>query len=121
MHCGFRIKLGAMSAALMRDATRINEVWCEGQDRFGGPFLAGESFSAVDAFFAPVAFRWQTYGFPLDAPAIGYAQRLLALPSMRAWEAAALREPWREPEHEREALQAGTLLADHRSTGREAL
>ncbi len=32
-----------------------------------GPWLAGEHFSAVDAFFAPVAFRVRTYGIGVGA------------------------------------------------------
>ena len=45
--------------------------------RFGGPFLTGARFCAVDAFFAPVAFRIQTYDPPLDAGARRYAAQLL--------------------------------------------
>ncbi|MFM6987552.1 MAG: hypothetical protein ACKOXG_02635 [Arenimonas sp.] len=56
----------------------------------------------------------QTYGLPLSAPAQDYAARLLALPGMRDWYQAALREPWREAEHERETLQQAELLADLR-------
>ena len=38
-----------------------------GFERFGGPYLAGAEFTAVDAFFAPVVFRVQTYGLALGA------------------------------------------------------
>ena len=51
---------------------------------------------------------------PLSAPAQDYATRLLALPGMRDWYQAALREPWREAKHERETLQQAELLADLR-------
>ncbi len=81
---------------------------------FGGPFLAGNAFTAVDAFFAPVAFRVQTYSPPLSAAAQGYAERLLALPSLRDWYAAALAETWRDSDHEKEVRHAGTLLNDFR-------
>jgi glutathione S-transferase len=115
MHCGFRIQLSDISFELQHDISRIDELWCEGLNRFGGPFLAGAKFAAVDAFFAPVAFRVNTFSVPLSEKALGYAKRLLALDSMRNWEAAALKEPWREIEHEQQALAAGTLLADYRS------
>lgn len=114
MNCGLRIRLEVISEAMALDISRIDELWSEGLNRFGGPFLAGKTFTAVDAFFAPVAFRVQTYGLTLTPVASDYAQRLLALDSMRSWETAALQEPWREPGHEEEALRAGTVLEDLR-------
>ena len=114
MNCGLRLRLHAPPAAMQADLARIDELWCDGLQRFGGPFLAGQSFTAVDAFYAPVAFRVQTYGLALSAPAQDYIARLLALPGMQAWCEAALREPWREAEHERETLQQAELLADLR-------
>ena len=114
MNCGIRVRLAEMPPELQQDIARIDELWIEGIARFGGPFLAGAMFTAVDAFFAPVAFRVQTYGLALGSVAAGYAQRLLALDSMRSWYAEALREPWREPAHEAEAQSAGTWLEDRR-------
>ena len=102
-------------AALRRDIGRLGELWNEGLARFGGPFLAGPAFTAVDAFYAPVAFRIQSYGLVLDEASMAYAQRLLDLPAMREWYAAALAETWRDPEHEEEAKQFGTLLEDLRT------
>ena len=114
MHVGFRIRLSQVSPLLQQDIDRIDALWCEGLRRFGGPFLAGSTFTAVDAFFAPVAFRVQTYSLALSEQASAYASRLLDLESMRSWEAAALKEPWRERAHEESALNSGVLLADHR-------
>lgn len=115
MHCGLRIRMDEVSPAFQRDVDRLNELWNEGLSRFGGPFLAGEKFTAVDAFFAPVALRVQTYGITLDDTAAAYAQRLLGLTSMQEWQTAALKEAWREPGHEADALAAGTMLADLRN------
>jgi glutathione S-transferase len=114
MCVGLRVRLHD-PAPLRADLARIDELWCEGLERFGGPFLAGEGFTVVDAFFAPVAFRVQTYGLRLSPAAAAYAELLLALPSMRAWEAAALREPWRERSHEEEIGVLGEILEDLRS------
>lgn len=114
MNCGVRVRVDAPSDALRRDMARIEELWSEGLARFGGPFLAGREFTAVDAFFAPVAFRVQGYGLQLGATSMAYARRLLDLPAMREWYEAALVEPWRDPEHEDEARQAGTWLQDLR-------
>ncbi len=115
MNCGIRVHMSNFPDALQRDIERVAELWNEGLGRFGGPLLAGSSFTAVDAFFAPVAFRVLTYGLQMPGAAASYAQRLLALASMRDWQAAALIEPWREPEHEAEAAQAGTWIADLRT------
>jgi glutathione S-transferase len=115
MCCGLRVKLAAVPAALASDLQRIDELWQDGLQRFGGPFLAGQTFTAVDAFFAPVAFRVQTYGLALSPAAANYAQRLLALPAMQQWYAAALAEPWREPGHEEEIAASGEVTADFRT------
>lgn len=114
MSCGVRMRLTAVSPGLERDLARLAELWIEGLDRFGGPYLAGPSFSAVDAFFAPVAFRVQTYGLALGAAASAYVTRLLALDGMRDWYAAALRETVRDLPHERDIMGCGTLLEDLR-------
>ena len=118
MNVGLRVRLHDMPNALKRDIDRIGELWSQGLARFGGPFLGGAAFTAVDAFFAPVAFRVRTYGLSLPAAAAAYAERLLALPGMRAWEEAALRETWREPGHEAEARETGITIEDRRAPAR---
>ena len=80
-----------------------------------GPFLAGDRFGAVDAFFAPVAFRAQSYGLTFEGEAAAYSRRLLDLPAMREWYAAGLAETWQEPDHEAEVRAAGTVVEDLRA------
>jgi glutathione S-transferase len=115
MSCGVRVRLFEFPAALERDVVRIGTLWNDGLARFGGPFLAGLTFTAVDAFFAPIAFRVQTYGLNLDEPAARYADRLLATGSLQTWYADALRETSRDESHEAETLQIGRLVSDHRA------
>src|SRR3546814_18922802 len=67
-----------------------------------GPYLAGDASTAADAFYAPVAFRFQTFGVAVAGAAAGYLQRLLAHPATREWEAQALAEAFRDPEHDAE-------------------
>jgi len=114
MNCGVRVQLATITDGLRSDLERIDTLWCEGLDRFGGPFLAGPAFTAVDAFFCPVAFRIQSYGLQLSPPAVSYAQGLLALPSMRSWYEAALTEPWREEGHELDMRRSGVVQQDLR-------
>ena len=115
MNCGLRIRLHEITPALQRDLDRLDELWSGSLRRFGGPYLAGEAFSAVDAFFAPVAFRIQTYSLSLSPTATAYAMRLLELPAMRSWYGAALAERWRDPGHEAEVRRYGTILQDLRA------
>ena len=114
MNCGLRLRLHAHTDDLRADIERIDELWLDGLARHGGPFLGGAAYSAVDAFFAPVAFRVQTYGLSLSEPSTAYVSRQLALPAMSEWYEAALHEPWREADHEAEAAAAGSALADYR-------
>jgi glutathione S-transferase len=115
MSCGIRVKLHAIGAQLGRDLGRIEELWADGIDRFGGPFLTGARFCAADAFFAPVAFRAQSYDLPLNAGARRYVAQLLALPAMQQWYSDALAETWRDEEHDLEARAAGVWTADLRA------
>ncbi len=113
--CGLRIRLHDYPDVLAADVARIAELWSEGLARFGGPWLAGDSFTAVDAFFAPVAFRAQTYSLPFTGVTADYVARLLARPAMREWYAAALVETGRDPAHEADALATGTWIEDLRA------
>ncbi len=114
MSCGQRVRLHEIPAALERDMARLGVLWNDGLRRFGGPYLAGRTFTAVDAFYAPVAFRIQTYGLLLDAAAAVYADVLLKTRSLREWYADALAEKLRDPQHEEEILQMGRVTEDFR-------
>ena len=114
MNCAVRVDLHGVDAPLQHDLSRLAELWNEGLARFGGPFLAGEAFSAVDAFFAPVAWRIQSYRLPLDEISLGYAQRLRELPGMRRWYAAGLAETVRLNDSEETARRVGTVREDLR-------
>jgi glutathione S-transferase len=114
MNVGVRVKPKPMSDALQRDVARIAELWAQGLDSFGGPFLAGPQFTAVDAFFAPVAFRVRTYGLDVGHAGAEWVRNMLTLPAMLAWENDALRESWREVGHEEELRACGEVIADYR-------
>lgn len=114
MNVGVRVKPKPMSPALQRDVARISELWAQGLDSFGGPFLAGPNFTAADAFFAPVAFRVRTYGLDVGHAGAEWVHNMLTLPAMLAWENDALKESWREVGHEEELGACGKIIADFR-------
>lgn len=115
MNIGVRVQPRSASPALERNVARLAELWAEGLDRFGGPWLAGADFTAVDAFYSAVAFRVRTYGLDVGAAGQAWVTRMLDHPAMRDWQAAALTEAWREESHEAELAAAGVITADYRA------
>jgi len=78
---------------VLAEVKRINAIWSEAK----GPFLFG-AFSAADAMYAPVVFRFRTYEVAVDNRA--YYDAMLALPAMKEWSAAAEREQESIPQFE---------------------
>ena len=113
MNVGVRVKPRPMRAALVKDVARVREIFEEGLARFGGPWLAGDTFTVLDAFYAPVAFRIRTYGLDVGKGQ-AWVEHVLACEPMRQWEAEALMETWREVSHEEELAAAGEIVADYR-------
>lgn len=74
------------------DIERITAIWRECLERYGGPFLFGRKRGMADAMYAPVTTRFRTYHVGLDATCAAYCERILALPEMMEWKAAALEE-----------------------------
>jgi glutathione S-transferase len=83
-----------MGPEVAADIDRIVAIWTLCRERFGaaGALLFG-AFSAADAFYAPVATRFETYGVRLPDVARRYVDAVIALPAMQAWSAAARAEP----------------------------
>ena len=78
------------------DIDRIESLWLWARARWGGagPYLFGEKFCAVDAFYTPVASRFRTYDVPLGAQSQAYADVLLAHSATEAFYEAGRRESW---------------------------
>lgn len=90
----------AGSAEVTADIARVQGIWTDCLDRYGGPFLFG-TFTNADAMFAPVAARFITYSVALSAPCAAYVAALRALPAMEEWYGAALQETEVLPQFER--------------------
>lgn len=114
MIVGIRVELNEISTTLEQDIKRIDELWSDGLNQFSGPFLAGDSFTAVDAFYAPVVYRVRTYNLQLSQPSQDYVEMMLKNSSMQKWEQAALAEPWIDQEHDDEVRSFGAITEDFR-------
>ena len=128
MHSGFRALRGEMamcihervdvrpwSPGLARDIERVGVIWNETLARFGAKTGAGGllfgPFCAADAFYAPVAFRFRTYGVDPGDAASDYMHTLLAHPYVQEWEQAAMAETERYDADEPRVLYKDKIRA----------
>jgi glutathione S-transferase len=104
MDCNFRrqYKSFVPSAEAQHDIDRIVALWSWAQSKWGGsgPYLFGEKFHVVDAFFTPVASRFHTYGIRLNDQAQAYVDALLNHPATLEFCQAGEKEDWIIPEYE---------------------
>ena len=84
MNCRRRVSGFKPDAATARDIERLNELLSQLLERSGGPFLLGE-FSIADAFFAPVASRFASYGIAVPQTVSRWMDELNRLDSMQQW------------------------------------
>jgi len=87
-HDSFRLFAGARP-----DIERVQAIWKDCVDRYGGPWLFGARPTVADAMFAPVATRFISYAIPLEPVCRDYTKTIVEWPLMKAWTAAALAEP----------------------------
>lgn len=107
MNVGLRITLPTQSKELKAEISRLNELFNEGLDRFGGPWFAGKEFTIADAMFAPISSRCRTYGIELEGAGKDYMDRLFGHPAVQEWVQAGIKESSREPFHEEECRAGG--------------
>ena len=106
MHSGFASMRGALPMNIkarfrgfkiwsraQADIDRIVAIWRECLKTYGGPFLFGKLPGMADAMYAPVVTRFLSYDVPLDSVCAAYCKRVMDLPAMREWVAAAKEEP----------------------------
>ena len=93
MNCELKLKWMPLDHAVQRDVARVLSIWSACRTQFGktGRFLFGD-FTAADAYYAPVVRRF--LGFDVELPELcaEYVATIDALPAMRKWVEAALRE-----------------------------
>ncbi|WP_440026687.1 glutathione S-transferase family protein [Chromobacterium amazonense] len=78
------------SPAVESDIARVVSLWEEHRASHiaDGDFLFGH-FTIVDAFFAPICTRFQTYNVALPPASQAYVRHILSLPAMQEWYRAA--------------------------------
>ncbi len=74
------------------DIDRVLEIWKECLATYGGPYLFGKQPTVADAMYAPVVTRFLTYDVAIDKASAGYCKRIMELPAMKEWIAAAKTE-----------------------------
>lgn len=75
------------------DIERIETIWAECLNSYGGPWLFGDKPTVADAMFAPVAERFLTYAVPVSQISAAYCQTINGWPLMREWIDEARIEP----------------------------
>lgn len=92
MDLGLRMKIKHLSPGTIDDIKRILELWENALRTSGGPFLFGE-FGIVDAFYAPVVFRFLSYGVQIkNKYALSYMRRIQNHKTVKEWVSKAMRE-----------------------------
>lgn len=75
------------------DIERVETIWAECLDSYGGPWLFGDEPIVADAMFAPVAQRFLTYAVPVSRATAAYCQTINSWSLMREWIDDARAEP----------------------------
>ncbi len=96
MNCRAEARQVLGTPALEKDTHRVQEIWANCRQNLeadveAGPWLFGD-FSIADAMYAPVVFRFNTYGVSGNDAVTGYITHVLSDPQVRAWREAACRE-----------------------------
>ena len=93
MNCRKHLPGKGRAPGVQQDIDRITEIWRDCRTRYGagGDMLFGK-FSIADAMFAPVTFRFMTYGVDTDPVSAAYIKAVQALAPMQDWLAAARAE-----------------------------
>jgi glutathione S-transferase len=93
MNCRAEKRQVENTPALLNDILRLEQIWGDLRQRHSeiGPWLFGQ-FTIADCMFAPVAFRFNTYGVTCSTLANLYVKQLLQHPMMHLWREQARAE-----------------------------
>ena len=80
-----------LTATTQQEIDRVDHMWTQAYDTFGGPWLFGDC-SLADVAYAPVALRFVTFQIQLSPGAQPFIQAVQELPSIQAWAADSAAE-----------------------------
>jgi glutathione S-transferase len=117
LSCATEVNITVIFDNLSEALTRIDDLVHEGLGNFGGPFLAGEKFTAADAFCPPTIIKINNYNLSVSTETNQYFNKILALPNLKEWIDQAIQEPWKISEYEEMEKDFGRLIRDKRGQG----
>ena len=93
MNCRATRRQVELTAGLANDIKRVQTIWitCRNQNTQRGSWLFG-NFTIVDAMYAPVVFRFNTYGVKCEPVATEYMNAVLNDVDIQRWYQAATSE-----------------------------
>ena len=93
MNCRATNRRVELTPELAKDIKRVQTIWtnCRNNHTQAGSWLFG-NFTIVDAMYAPVVFRFKTYGVECDPVATEYMNWVLNDPDIKRWYEAAKNE-----------------------------
>ena len=102
MNLGRHVPGAGQTEEALADLRRIEAIWAEALDLYGGPYLFGTRFSAADAMYAPIVTRLLTYAPDISAASRAYCDAVRAHPLVDTWYGDAAQEPaaWLLPKYE---------------------
>jgi len=93
MNCRAQNRRINQTPALDTEISRLDHMWSGLREKYNsdGPWLFGD-FSIADCFFAPMVFRFNTYGVALSQRSQDYIEQILSHPKVMLWLAQARNE-----------------------------
>lgn len=98
MNIQLKIKASHLQPGTLDDINRIKELWKSALKKTGGPFLFGD-YGIVDCFYAPVVYRFLSYGINFKDPSLRqYMSRITSHRDIKDWvKQARKEEPYQVP------------------------
>ena len=93
MDIQLRMKIKHLTPATISDIQRICHIWDHSIRTNKGPYLFGKKFGITDAFYAPVVFRFQSYGIQIENKNVRkYMKSILDNQAVKEWTVRAMKE-----------------------------
>jgi glutathione S-transferase len=86
MNCRAMGRKVSLTDAITADINRVLAIWADCRSRYAaGDGWLFEKFSIADAMYAPVVFRFRTYGIVMPQSASRYPERVMKSKAIQKW------------------------------------